>query len=433
MTTASAILLLGAALLATPARAERTACRCGFEVAAPTGAPLPLRRATKRATAGRCEFAVRLRVNAADGSDRCDGARVTLRGLPAGTDGAWTDGWQRVTLAARGRRAATRTIRARVRGADGGVGRARLLLRCAQPASLAGCEAPFAESVACYVGGDVLPRVVGLDSGESCRAKLAADEETPSRVITGPSLALWNGRLWTCQGSSVMGAFLSTPVGGGKADQVAGPCVATGTDDDSLLVLPHATFDDGPTLTLANRGFLPFAPVTALERPATAIRAYDVPETVPDGPARTVFDLATIPDDSPCAGLLPSAMTGRSGILYASGSRQTSDGSMTPLSIVCRFDTRSGATLDPLALEGFTGRILGLSAIDQDRLLVLASDGVALPPPGYIPEPGSSGAVAGPGGSSQIHVFDAATGARLDTQRIDAGQATGLACVTNTP
>lgn len=432
MTRSPAILLLGMVMLGAPAHAARTACRCGFEVAAPDGAPLPLRRATKRAAAGQCEFAVRLRVAATDGSARCDGAQVTTRGLPAGAHADWDAGWQRITLAPRGRRAASRAIRARVRGIDAG-GRARLRLRCAEPAGLAGCEAQLAESVACYVGGDVQLRVVGLDSGRSCLSEVGTGGNGRMFTIDGPSLALWNDRLWTCQGSSAIGAFVSVSLGSGEEALVAGPCVATGTDGDSLLVLPHATFDGGPTVSRQRGRRFPVPFADDPEAPPTEIRAYDVPEAVPSGPSRTVFDLATIPPDSPCAGMVPSAMTGQGGILYVSGLRPTSAGLPELLSIICRFDTRSGATLEPLTLEGFTGTILGLSAIDQDRLLVLSDNGVALPPPGYLPE-GQTFTSIGPfSAPPQIHMFDAATGARLDTQPTDFGQATGLACVTNPP
>ena len=432
MATSRTILLLGMAILAGPVRAERTACRCGFEVAAPDGTPLPLRRATKRAADGRCEFAVRLRVAAADGSARCDGAQVTTRGLPGGGHADWDAGWQRVTLASRGQRAASRAIRARVRG-FGAAGRARLLLRCAQPASVAGCEAQLGESVACWVGGEVQPRVVGLDSGTSCRATNGPGTARHEILIDGPDLALWHDRLWRCQGTSASGAFVSVSLDGATEEVVAGPCVATGTDGDSLLVLPHPAFEDGATLVRRNRGrvIIPLAPEPGA--PPTVIRAYDVPEAVPGGPSRTVFDLATIPAESPCAGIVPSAITGYGGLLYASGLRPTSGGMPDLLPVVCRFDTRSGATLEPLTLEGFTGMILGLSAIDQDRLLVLSADGVALPPPGYLPEGQPLTTIAPFGAPPQIHVFDAATGARLDTTPTDLGQATGLACVSRSP
>lgn len=432
MTRSPAILLLGMVMLGAPAHAVRTACRCGFEVAAPDGTPLPLRRATKPAADGRCDFAVRLRVAAADGSARCDDAQVTTRGLPAGVHADWDAGWQRVTLASRGQRAASRAIRARVRSL-GARGRARLLLRCAQPASLAGCEAQLVESVACYVGGDVQPRVVGLDSGTSCRATDGPGANNRSFTVDGPDLALWHDRLWMCQGSSASGAFVSVSLDGEQEELVAGPCVATGTDGDSLLVLPHATFDAGPTLSRRRRGRVTVSATDGAAVLPTAIRAYDVPEAVPGGPSRTVFDLATIPADSPCAGMVPLAMTGQGGILYVSGLRPTSGGLSELLSIVCRFDTRSGATLNPLTLEGFTGTILGLSAIDQERLLVLSDDGVALPPPGYLPAGQTFTSIAPFSAPPQVHVFDAATGARLDTQPTDFGQATGLACVTNPP
>src|SRR5262249_25012484 len=157
------------------------------------------------------------------------------------------------------------------------------------------------------------------------------------------------------------------------------------------------------------------------------IRAYDAAEAIPGGPYREVFDLDDVPPDSACAGFVVSTMTAHDGIIYAAGGRVDVGGIVVrPDPRICVFDTRTGAVLPPLTLEGFTGEIHGMSAIDQGRLIVLSGDPVSLPSPGYLPSGQSAPASGGP--PDQLHVFDAATGARLDSRTIGTSQATGLAC-----
>jgi hypothetical protein len=414
--------LIGLVVLAVPTHAKRTACHARFEIAAPSGTPLSLRRVTRTATAGSCSFAFRVRLESRDGSAPCDGAQVTLRGAPAG--GAVLAGqgsWQHLSLSPRGRHAAHRVLRARVAGA----GSAKLLLRCAVRAQIAGCEAPLGESIACYVGGNDRLRIVGFDSGQACQGPAPADD---AMGIFGTSLAIWNARAWTCVGNSLSGAFVSTPIDGGPDRQVAGPCRATATDGDSLLVLPHQGFDSGPTLGSARaRRRLP-GPIVVASVPSdpTKIRAYDAVEAIPAGPYRDVFDLGDVPPDSACAGFVIATMTAYDGIIYASGDRIDAAGNVMRDGRICVFDTRTGAVLPPLTLEGFTGQINGMSAIGQGRLVILSNESVSLPQPGYLPaDPGAS---PGPTDSDKLHVFDTATGARLDSRTIDTSLATGLAC-----
>jgi hypothetical protein len=273
-------------------------------------------------------------------------------------------------------------------------------------------------------------RVVGFDSGQVCQGPAPADDEQVMGVF-GTNLAIWSGRAWTCLGSSLSGAFVSTPVAGGPDRLAAGPCRATATDGESLLVLPHPAFDLGPTLMspgsgarrrlLGASGFVESGPSDP-----TKVRAYDTAEAVPAGPYRDVFDLDDVPPDSACAGFVISTMTAYDGVIYASGGSMTAAGTVVPDPRVCVFDTRTGTVLPPLTLEGFTGEIRGMSAIGQGRLVVLSSDAVSLPDPGYLPaEPSLSQALVA---SDKLHVFDTATGARLDSRSIDTSLATGLAC-----
>ncbi len=400
-------------------------CRTHFEVAGATGAPIATTRATRTSDAGTCNFAVRLQSDSGDGC----AAFAEVRGLDLGK-GSVAD-WRHVTLRQRGRHVKSRKLRARV----GGGRAARLTLRCAPPPALDGCDDVLAESTYCFLGGGRRVRVVGLASGSVCRSS-PEDTTDPASALQSSDLAVWNGDAYTC---SVAGAFVATPVDGGDSRRVAGPCLATTTDGDALLVRPAAS------------GFDPSekdAPAQMLVREDLAIRAYDVPESVPGGPFRVAFDLTTIPANSPCAGRSFDVITARDGIIYAAGC--SADGAFGTCDVIddtiCIFDTHTGTVLAPIQLDGFDGAIRGLSAIGGGRLVVLTNDQTPVPPTGYFP-PGSDGQSPGDGmprdvrrrrgkgipaagGSDSVQIFDAATGARLDSRTIATTNALGLACVS---
>src|SRR5262245_36283469 len=115
----------------SPPTAESAApCACRFEVSAPSGTIRPVRRATATAKSRTCSFDVRVRVDPRE-AGACDGATAMLRGLGS-TETAvdpWAMSWERVTLRARKQGIRRRTLRARIHGTNGAVGRAHLALR----------------------------------------------------------------------------------------------------------------------------------------------------------------------------------------------------------------------------------------------------------------------------------------------------------------
>ena len=408
MTSRRSIVAAGLSLLlAGPAHAAG-ACAGHFEVAGGGGTPVPAKRATKTAAGGACEFAVRLALGSAGSS--C--AATEIRGVAAdAVSGAATAGWQRVTLKQRARRVSRRLLRARIRGDAGRSTSARLRLRCEPTPAPDGCAPVLAESTYCFLGGGHRVRVVGLESGAVCRDS-PKDLTDPEPALHTADLAVWNGEAYTC---SPDGAFVSVPVDGGKPRPVAGPCRAVTTDGEALLVLPDAGFDGSSS-----------AGASGADSDLSKIRAYDLPESVPGGPFRVVFDLSTIPPDSPCAGLTITVMTARDGIVHATGCRMDSAGICVPENLVCAFDTMTGTTRPPLTLEGFTGEIRGLSAMSAGRLAVLTNDRTPVPPVGYFPDQPLMAAA-----TDTLHVFDGATGARLDSRPLESADALGLACVSH--
>lgn len=390
----------------------RERCDCRFEVASSAG-PLAIRRMTRTASGGACTFDVRLRVAPGAGA-ACDGAAATLRSArTAASVDPWAMPWERVTVRARKKGVRRSVLRARVRGADGRVARARLALRCTPP--ITGCEAIMAEPLYCVVGGSTLHAVASVDSGTVC-GHFKANMNVQSR---GSSLALWHGDVYSCGGSSPAGSFVATPLGRDEYRRVAGPCAATGTDGDTLLVLPRPGFDDPPAQANARAAVFSVTPPAHLRQ----IRAYDAPEDVPNGPHRVVADLDTIPAGSPCGALLFDTVSGHDGRVYATGCVPLPNGFCAPQSTVCVFDAATGAALPPLVLQEFTGRIIGLSAIDGGRLVVLSDDQTELPPIGY-------GGSTISGSQDSLHVFDVTDGARLDSQELSRSGNEGLACVT---
>ncbi|HEV7732636.1 MAG TPA: hypothetical protein VGR62_10765 [Candidatus Binatia bacterium] len=419
-------LLLILALLAPRSVAAGDACACRFEVSAASGAIRPVGRATQTAAARACTFDVRLRVAAQEGG-ACDGASAALKGLgsPVTVD-PWAMPWERVTIRAGKQGMRRRVLRARVQGSGGAVGRARIALRCDAEPLLDGCDAILAESTYCFVGGGSRPRAIGLTSDTLC----GEEGQPPVTVLMTRSLAVWQGEAWTCGGGSPLGGFVATPLEGGEDRRVAGPCAATGTDGEALLVLPRAGFD-APLATNVGRarGQLPLG-IGMLPPPhGNEIRAYDLPDDVPGGAYRTVFDLDAIPEGSPCGAIFFDTITGQDGIIYAAGCRQTIFGTCTPEPFVCVFDTNTGAVRPTLELDGFDGRILGLSAQPGGRLFVLTDDPTQLPPIGYVD--GSGGGATITVGTNQIHAFDVSDGSRLDSTTIPTMGAQGLACVSH--
>lgn len=418
-------LLIAIALLAPRIADAAGACGCKFEVSAASGAIRPVSRATRTAEARSCTFDVRLRV-APEESGACDGAAASLKGLGSTTTvDPWAMPWERVTIRAGKRGTRRRVLRARVQGSSGATGRARIALRCEAEPALAGCEAILTEPTYCFVGGGSRPRIVGLTSDAIC-----GDEgQPPVNVLMTRSLAVWQGEAWTCGGGSPMGGFVAMPLEGGDARRVGGPCAATGTDGDALLVLPRAGFDDPlPTNVGVARRQFPFS-VGMLPPPHDhVIRAYDLPDDVSAGVYRTVFDLDAIPEGSPCGALLFDTITGQDGIVYAAGCQHTIFGTCTPQPFVCVFDTNTGAVRPVLELEDFDGTILGLSAQPGGRLLVLTDDPTQLPPIGY--DDGSGGTTVTIG-IDQLHAFDVTDGSRLDSTTLPTAGAQGLACVSH--
>jgi hypothetical protein len=205
------------------------------------------------------------------------------------------------------------------------------------------------------------------------------------------------------------------PLEGGKPRRLAGPCSAVTTDGEALLVLPDAGFDEAsPSVG------------SEADTDRSKIRAYDLPESVPGGPFRVAFDLGNIPTDSPCADLTITLMTARDGIVHATGCRTDSLGVCVPDNVICAFDTVTGMTLPPLVLDGFAGEIRGMSAISAGRLVVLTNDRTPVPPVGYVPD-----APLTPAATDTLHVFDTATGARIDSRPLESTDALGLSCVSS--
>jgi hypothetical protein len=407
-------IVLGLAVIA-PRAEGGSACRCRFEVAGADGLPLAVTRATRTADGPACTFDVRLRV--AD-PDRCTGAQSVVRGIPRERSATgWGEGWERVTLKPRPHR---HVLRARVRGESGPAGRARLALRCKGRVALEGCEAVEGESVSCFIGGGSRIRVVGLDSGTVC----PDDASQPKQELVSENLAVWNGVAYTCPGGSAGGGFVATPAEGGDSRIIAGPCTAVTTDGQSLYVLPAANFD-----TIPHTLRFPHVATEETGRPdLVPIRAYDVPENIPARSSRVVLDPATLPADSPCTGVAFNHLAAFDGVLYAAGCRPSDDG-CTPQPQICVFDTRTGVVLPSLTLEDFSGPIRGMSAMDGGRLLVLTDDQSSVPPIGYVPAaPGLSGTSPELGPPERIHIFDTATGARLDTRVVGTSGATGISC-----
>lgn len=412
MTLPTYALMVALALLAPQAEAGN-ACDCRFEVAGAGGAPLAVKRATRQPRGGSCEFGVRLRV--AD-PERCTGTQAIVRGVAAGSARVtWGEAWERVSVPAGGKQARRRLLRARVRGETGDTGRARVALRCLPRLSFDGCAGILAESTYCFLGGGRDIRLLGLDSGTACED---AGEPVQAPMDLGTNLAVWNGVAYSCRAGSATGSFVAKPVEDGEARTLAGPCAAVTSDGESLLVLPRDGFDDPP--------------VQQAQPHSTTIRAYDLPEVVPGGPYRVAFDLSTIPVESPCTGLAVQVMAARDGIIYASGCHPE-PGGCTPEPRICAFDTRTGTTLPPIELQEFSGPILGMSAIDGARLLVLSDDQTAVPPTGYVPSDGDAPPSLLRGAPpDRVHVFDALTGARLDTRSLPTALSRGLSCVSNT-
>jgi len=424
--------VIGMALL-VPHAAAGGGCQCRFEVAGASGAPVAIRRATRMADAGSCDFAVRLRVGMSGAPEQCPDAHVTVRGMgvhaaPAGS--GWDSGWQPIRMKAPGKHVKRRVLRARVHGKSAAVGKASLVLRCEPPPALPGCEDVLQESSYCFLGGGHQVRALGLDSGTVCRAG-PDDSSAPLFSLASTSLAVWDGKAYTCVGNSVSGAFVVTPIDAGKPEALAGPCAAVATDGVTLFVLPDASFDSATAAFVqpTRRRPAPLAPATSRPSsqivPVTQIRAYDLPEAIAAGVYRIAFDLSTVPADSPCAGIAIQTMAARDGILYASGCHPA-HGGCTPEPSICVFDTRSGTTMPPVLLDGFEGSVAGLSTLAGARLAVLSGEQSALPPVGYFktaaPAPQAGGA------SDQLHIFDAATGARLDSRAIGTTGARGLSC-----
>jgi hypothetical protein len=401
--------------------AER--CSCQFEVSAASGTIRPVRRATATATDRTCTFDVRLRV-AQQQSGACDGASARLRSATGTAESVdpWAMPWKRVTMRARKHGVRRQVWRARISGSDGAVGRARLALRCAAEPTIEGCDGVLAEPSYCHLGGLTIPRVVGLTSGSVCGVQ-GPDSLVP---LLSPSFAAWQGNVWMCGVDSPMGAFVAVPISGGDRRRVAGPCDATGTDGEALLVLPRPGFDD-PLPPVESSTTPLVGPVLPTVPHGREIRAYDLPDDVPAGPYRVVFDLDTIPDGSPCGAMVFDTITAQDGIVYAAGCEPGMSGCM-PQSFVCVFDTKTGAVRPRLVLEDFSGRIRGLSALPGGRLVVLTDDVTVLPPIGYgdPPPPGSQSSFG-----DKIHTFDVTDGSRLDTVAINASGAQGLSCVSH--
>jgi hypothetical protein len=365
-----------------------------------------------------CTFDVRLRV-AQQEAGACDGASAQLKGLgsPMTVD-PWAMGWERVTVKARKKGMRKRVLRARIAGTAGEVGKAKIALRCDAGSTVDGCADVFAEPSYCVLGGAARPRGFGLESSTLC-----GDSQSGAQpALQVPSLAVWQGGVWTCGASSPMGGFVAMPLEGGEPHRVAGGCSAVGTDGDSLLVLPRPGFDDPlPAAKPAGRFFVPPSSIPPLH--ARTIRAYDLLDDVPAGPYRTVFDLDTIPDGSPCGAMILDTLTGEDGILYAAGCQPTFFDTCQPQPFVCVFDTTTGAVKPELFLEDFDGPIRGLAAMPGGRLAVLTNDPTQLPPIGYVNDPGPSA-----GGSDQIHIFDVTDGSRLDSKATGTSGASGLSC-----
>jgi len=416
MRTLALGILLGIVVIAPRAEGGRgRACQCRFELAGADGAPLVVTRATRTAVGTSCRFDVRLRV--AD-PERCPGAQSVVRGIPRERSATgWGEGWERVILRARPHR---HVLRARIRDGSRPAGHARLALLCKASVALQGCEAVEGESVSCFIGGGSRIRIVGLDSGTVC----PDDANQPKPELVSENLAVWNGVAYTCPGGSNGGAFVATPADGGDSRIVAGPCTAVTTDGQSLYVLPAANFDTIPH-TLSFRRVLSEGP----DQPdLIPIRAYDVPENIAARSSRVVLDPATLPAGSPCSGVAFEHLAAFDGVLYAAGCRP-SNGGCTPEPQICVFDTRNQIVLPALTLQDFSGPIRGMSAIEGGRLLVLTDDQTSLPPIGYVPAgPGPSGTSSDQGPPERIHIFDTATGARLDTRVIGTSGATGISC-----
>ena len=137
---------------------------------------------------------------------------------------------------------------------------------------------------------------------------------------------------------------------------------------------------------------------------------------------------STLPADSPCSGVAFEHLAAFDGVLYAAGCKPSDEG-CTPDPQICVFDTRNEVVLPALTLEDFGGPIRGMSAIAGGRLLVLTDDQTSVPPIGYgSSAPGPSGRSADSGPPDRIHIFDTATGARLDTRVIGTSGATGISC-----
>ena len=415
-------IVLGTTLLAARAEAGG-ACRCRLEVAGVDGAPLAVTRATKTAEGGSCTFDVRLRV--AD-PERCAATGSVVHGI-AGvrTTAGWGAAWEQVVVGARARR----HLRARVRGQAGVTGHTHLALRCRGQVAIDGCAAVEAESISCFLGGGSQIRVAGLDSGTVC----PDDAEHPKPELVSENLAVWNGVAYTCPGSSLTGAFVATPVDGGDSSVLAGPCAAVTTDGTSLYVLPDADFDTPPAAGTAalHRRLRSVQTVSSVTGAfvQSPIRAYDVPEAITAGSYRIVFDPATLPADSPCAGVAFTHLAAHDGVLYASGCRPSGIDQCTPLAQICVYDTRTGSELPPLTLQDFTGAIRGMSSVDGGRLLVMTDDQTSVPPVGYVPQgQGGSSRQQPSGPPDRIHIFDMATGDRLDTRELATAGATGISC-----
>jgi len=413
-------------LLAPGSAGAGERCACRFEVSAASGTIRPVRRATRTAEKRTCTFDVRLRVASQD-AGACDGASALLRGVggAAMRVDPWAMPWERVTVRARKHGVRRRVLRARVQGTDGAVGRARLALRCEAEPVLAGCDDVLAESSYCYLGGGSRPRVVGLTSGMLCGG---GDDEPPLAALQKPSLAVWQGDAWTCGGGSPMGGFVAIPLEGGEPRRVAGPCAATATDGDALLVLPRAGFDDPLPARPAGAGPDPVVLVGPMPFPhdpphERQIRAYDLRDDVPGGAYRVAFDLNAIPEGSPCGAMIFDAIAAQDGIVYAAGCRPTFFGNCAREPFICVFDTNTGAMRPRLFLEDFAGNIRGLATLPGGRLVVLTDDPTQLPPIGYV-DPGVVGTV----GTDQLHLFDVSDGSRLDSKTLTTAGAQGLAC-----
>lgn len=408
--------LVGLLLSAAAPAAAGDRCACRFEVKASGTHGVATRRATRTADTGTCEFDVRLRVDPGSGTG-CDGGVGTMRGLRSVAPiDPWAMPWERVSLRPRKHGTRRTVLRARIRGGAGGTARARLALRCVPP--LAGCEQIMAEPLYCVIGGGDRPRIASPDTGATCGN---AQNGAGTALLT-PSLAFWQGEIYSCGGGSPAGSFVATPLAGGTPRRVAGPCAAAGTDGDTLLVVPRAGFDDAGAppdrLSIVVPAGLP-------PEHLRQIRAYDTPEDVPDGAARVVVDLDAVPAGSPCGALLIDTVTGDDGVVYAAGCIPDGSGGCVRDQMVCAYDAATGRALAPVFLQEFTGTIRGLSAIGGGRLVVLSDDQTVLPPIGY------GGAESSGQPADTLHVFDVTDGARLDTQPIGTFGAQGLDCVSH--